>query len=244
MSIYAMSDLHLSFSVNKPMDVFGARWEGYVDKIYNNWTETINDDDIVLVPGDSSWGINLDEARQDLLWINDLPGRKILSKGNHDYWWETMNKLAKFKEDNRLDTIDFLFNNAFDLGKAYLCGTRGWMVPENGSASDLENNQKVFRREQGRLEISLKNMKELIDGSGHAEPEKPIICMLHYPIFNFDGSRTVFYEKLIENNVDICIFGHLHGHSLNKFRIPPDSELDAHLVSADNLFFKPKLIVK
>lgn len=231
MSIYAIGDLHLSFSSDKPMDVFGADWADYVNRIECNWKNTINDNDTVLVAGDVSWGMNAETAIEDLKFINNLPGRKIIGKGNHDYWWNTMGKLDRLKSDNRLNTIDFLFNNAYDLGDAYVIGTRGWMEPETGSSD--ENNIKIYNRELGRLNLSIDYLNNI------KKEEKPIIAMFHYPTINFDGSKTVFQKRIEEICVDVCIFGHLHSHSCYKFKIPNDCSSHVHLVSGDYLQFFP-----
>jgi len=232
MSIYAIGDLHLSFSSNKPMDVFGDGWADYVNRIEYNWKNTVNDDDTVLVAGDISWGMNAQTAIEDLKFVNSLPGRKIICKGNHDYWWDTMGKLDKLKAEYNLDTIDFLFNNAYDLGDAYVIGTRGWMDPETGSSD--ENDLKIYNRELGRLNLSIEYLNKI------KTEDKPVIAMFHYPTINFDGSKTVFQKRIEEENVDICIFGHLHSHSCYIFRIPEGSSCKICLVSADYLQFLPK----
>lgn len=235
MSIYAIGDLHLSFSTDKPMDVFGDGWANYVERIEYYWKQTVTDEDTVLVAGDISWGINSDSAIEDLKFVNSLPGRKIICKGNHDYWWDTMSKLNKMKKDYNLDSLDFLFNNAYDLGEAYVCGTRGWMDPESGTAD--ANDEKVYKRELGRLDLSLQSLKKI------KTTDAPVIAMFHYPTINFGGSESVFHQKITEEGVEHCIFGHLHSYSCYKLKIPSELKVNTHLVSADFLEFKPLKIV-
>ena len=128
MAIYMLSDPHLSLTADKPMDIFGARWENYIEKLKNNWTETVSEDDTVVIPGDISWGMGFDTAAEDLTFIHNLPGRKIIGKGNHDYWWQTMAKLNRFREELGADSIDFLFNNAYLCEDFIIAGTRGWTL--------------------------------------------------------------------------------------------------------------------
>ena len=144
MSIYAIADLHLSFGTNKPMNIFGNVWEEYEEKLKRNWISKIKDTDTVLLPGDFSWGISLEESLKDFEFINNLPGRKILLKGNHDYWWTTLKKMNKFIADNGLKDIEFLYNNAIECEEYIIVGTRGWTFLEN------EENQKILAREEKR----------------------------------------------------------------------------------------------
>ena len=152
MSIYAISDLHLSFGVDKPMNIFGKIWDGYEDKIKKDWKEKVNNDDIVIIPGDISWGMTLNEALEDFRFIDNLPGKKIILRGNHDYYFNTKTKVEKFFEENGLNSIQILHNNAYDLGNVILCGTRGWDKTENTSK---EEDKKIIMREEGRLKLSL-----------------------------------------------------------------------------------------
>ena len=157
MSIFAMADLHLPLSVNKPMDIFGARWQDYVNKIKKNWCAIVNDDDTVIIPGDISWAISLDEAKEDFAFIESLPGKKLLGKGNHDYWWSTMSKNRSFLAENGFKSIDFLFNNAYEVEDYIVCGTRGWYIDEklqNVSNGNVEY-EKIVAREASRLRMSL-----------------------------------------------------------------------------------------
>ena len=196
MAIYAISDLHLSFSVDKPMDIFGTCWENYTEQIEKNWKELIRDEDIVLMPGDTSWGTYLKDSLKDFLFIENLPGKKIITKGNHDYWWETVTKMNGFLKENGIKTIEFLHNCAVSYGNVAICGTKGY--PDNLTKAD---DERLYMRELSRLSLSLEKAKKL-------NPEK-IIVMLHYP----PEIMSDFANVMRENDVGYCIYGHLHSQS-------------------------------
>lgn len=198
MSIYAISDLHLSYGVDKPMNVFGKVWENYEKKIEQNWKETVKEDDIVIIAGDISWGINLNEALPDFKFIDSLPGKKIIMRGNHDYYFSTKTKLELFLKENNLTTISVLHNNAIDLGDYILCGTRGWGKTEN---TDKKLDQKIIEREAIRLRMSLEEGKKLQNRGVN----KDIIVALHFPPF-----ISNYQDILKEYGVKKCIYGHLH----------------------------------
>lgn len=228
MAIYAISDLHLSLSMDKPMDVFGSNWTGYMDRIKKNWEEKINPDDFVIIPGDISWATYIDQAYEDFRFIESLPGKKIIFKGNHDYWWTTMSKLDKYVESNGFSTINFLHNNSFDFGEMVLCGTRGWKCP--GDDGITSEDVKIFEREVQRLDLSLS------DGS---KSGKDIIAALHYPPFNARKEPTKIVDILKKYPVKTCVYGHLHGESSkNAFR-GEYSGILFELVSADFINFDP-----
>ena len=170
MALYTLADLHLATGVEKPMDIFGGRWQGYTDKIVTRWKALIAPEDTVVLGGDISWGISLAEAKGDFALLESLPGKKIILKGNHDLWWETAAKMHRFFDENGFTSMDFLHNNCFFYGKTALCGTRGWPFEEDFSDP---HNEKIFRREMLRLEASLK--------LGAAQDPEEIICFLHYP---------------------------------------------------------------
>lgn len=198
MEVYAISDLHLSFGVDKPMNIFGNVWENYEEKIKKNWEETVNENDIVIIPGDVSWGINLKEALPDFKFINNLPGKKIILRGNHDYYFSTKTKVEKFFEENNINTISILHNNAIDIGKYILCGTRGWGKTE---INDKNLDKKILEREKIRLEISLNEGKKLQENG----VDKEILVAMHFPPF-----ISNYQEILKKYNVKKCIYGHLH----------------------------------
>jgi uncharacterized protein len=230
MKIYAMSDLHLDSTGEKSMDVFGPAWENYEDEIFKNIGNTLNDEDIILVPGDISWALKPEEAILDLEKLDRLPGRKLLGKGNHDYWWGTKAKLNKME----LKTIDFIQTNSCLVGNVGVFGTRGWMSRD--SEGFTEKDEKIYERELNRLEISLDSL------SGESLEKR--IVMLHYPPFNFsDKKPNEFVDIMKRYGVDICIYGHLHAEG-HKFAVEGSIDgIEFHLVSCDYLRLQPKLIL-
>lgn len=229
MAIYAISDLHLALSVDKPMDVFGARWANYMDRLEENWRSTVGEDDYVLVPGDISWATYLDQAYEDFLFIDRLPGKKIISKGNHDYWWTTKSKLDKFISENGFSTISFMHNNSYTLDGAAVCGTRGWNMPgeEGFNAEDM----KIYQRELQRLELSLKDAR-VPDGG-------QLIAAMHFPVFNSKDVFSGFLDIMQKYNVHICIYGHLHGEAHKNAVEGLVKGIEFRLVAADRINFKP-----
>ena len=177
--IYAIGDLHLDYSKSKAMDIFGDNWIDHEEQIINNWKEKITEDDLVLIPGDISWALKLEEALHDLNRIDELPGRKILSKGNHDYWWQSLKKM----EDLDLKSISFIQNNHYEYDCVFIAGTRGWMSRD--SEGFKENDEKIFKRELLRLDMSLSNIKNEC-------AEK--IVMIHYPPFDGDLKANAFVD--------------------------------------------------
>lgn len=232
MQIYAISDLHLAISIDKPMDVFGQRWNNYMERIKENWINSVRDEDLVLIPGDVSWATYIDQAVEDFGYIDALPGIKVISKGNHDYWWTTLSKLEKFKTQNDFFTINFLHNNCINYRDWVICGARGWISPE--SDEYRQEDKKIYNRELQRLEISLKNSRNHDSGN--------IIVMLHYPPFDFRKNPTEFVDLMIEYNVKKCVYGHLHGEAAKTGFQGNYSGIDFYLVSADYLAFAPLMI--
>lgn len=201
MAIYTISDLHLSFGMDKPMDIFGVNWENHEEKIKNNWIKKVKDEDLVLLPGDFSWAMYIEEAKKDFEYLNNLPGTKLLLKGNHDYWWKTVKKMKEFLRENDFKNIDFLYNNSFIWEDTIIVGTRGWSEQE-------ENSEKIIRRENIRLEISLR------DGVNKYGKDKEIVVCMHYPPFNeYQKSELNFVETMKKYNVKVCIYGHIHGEA-------------------------------
>ena len=226
MSIYAISDLHLSFNTNKPMDIFG--WENYEERIKKNWLEKVNEKDLVLLPGDFSWEMKLENTYKDFEFINNLPGKKIFIKGNHDYWWNTMSKMNKFIEENGFDTISILHNSSYDFDGFSVCGSRGWFFD-----SDEEHNEKVLNREVMRLKASIEAAKN---------EEK--IVFLHYPPVYENQNCKEILNLLKEKGIKKCYYGHLHGMAA-KYAFDDNFEgIDFKLISADRLKFVPLLIKK
>lgn len=228
MALYVIGDLHLSLSTNKPMDIFGDVWKNHTEKLRESFSGLTPEDTVVLC-GDTSWGISLDEALADFQWINALPGTKILLKGNHDYWWETAKKMNSFFEQHDLHTLRILHNNCYFYGDYALCGTRGWFRDEE--TADMAHNHKVLNREVMRLEASLK-----------AAGEKEILCFLHYPPM-YQGYRCPEILQVLEKyRVKACYYGHLHGPSHKKAMEGICWGIDYSLVAADYTRFQLKKI--
>ena len=224
MALYTIGDLHLSLNSDKSMDVFGPGWANYVERIREGFSALTEDDTTVLC-GDLSWGMSLEESLEDLKFINSLPGRKILLKGNHDYWWNTARKMENFFKENGLDSLEILHNNCQYYGDIALCGTRGWFYELD---SEGTHNGKMMAREVGRLEASFQ-------AAGEAEK----LCFLHYPPL-YTGYRCPEILALLQKyGVKRCFYGHLHGAS-HKRRIEGDcGGTDFALVAADYLGFTP-----
>ena len=228
MSIYVIADLHLSFSVDKPMDIFGNNWEKHSEKIKKNWIEKVKPEDTVILPGDFSWATYLDETKEDFEYLNSLPGKKILSKGNHDYWWTTVSKMRKFLEDNNFDNIDFLYNNSFLIENKIIVGTRGW-----GTNLKAKEDIKILKRENLRLELSIK------DGIEKYGNDKEIIAFIHYPPFYKEPvpEDIDFIKTLNKYNIKRCYYGHLHGESHKEAIEGLLNGIEYKLVSSDFLNF-------
>ena len=227
MALYAIGDLHLSLSSDKPMEIFGDGWRDYVARLQEGFAQ-LNDDDVTVLCGDLSWAMSLEEALEDFRFINALPGRKILLKGNHDYWWNTAAKMQRFFADNGLTTLEILHNNCLFYGDIALCGTRGWFYELEQEGT---HDEKVLLREVGRLETSLK-----------AAGDREIFCFLHYPPL-YQGYRCPEILRLLElYRVKLCCYGHLHGPSHRRRWEGPWQGTDFSLVSADYLKFVPKKI--
>lgn len=223
MAIFALSDLHLPLGVDKPMDVFGGRWDNYVERIEYEWKKAVKEEDFVIVNGDFSWATYLSEALNDFKFIESLPGKKLLSKGNHDYWWETLTKMKEFLTENNIKSVAFLQNNAFLCDGVAVCAAKGWISP--GDKAFKREDEKIYRRELMRLEASLKKASEL---------SETIIAALHYP------PDEKYMEVIKKYNVHKCVFGHLHGKRAEDYRILHENCM---LVSADFLQFAPIRII-
>ena len=228
MALYAIGDLHLSLGTNKPMDVFGPGWANHVRRLEEAFS-SLGEEDVTVLCGDTSWGIDLSQSLEDFRFIDRLPGKKLLVKGNHDYWWSTASKMRRFFQDNGLTTIDILHNNCHFYGDWAVCGTRGWFYEEEQSG----HNEKVFNREVIRLEASLK-----------AAGDRPILAFLHYPPL-YTGYRCLeIIAKLEAYGVKDCFYGHLHGPTHRRAIEGTVGTVGYHLVSADYLRFVPKKILE
>ena len=227
MALYTISDLHLPLGVDKPMDIFGKKWENYVEKLHDNWQNVIKEEDTVVLPGDFSWAMYLKEAKKDFEFLNKLNGRKILLKGNHDYWWETMSKLGKYIKENDFSDIHFLHNNFYTYKDISICGTRGWNLPI--SPHFTGEDRKIYDREVQRLDLSLSSAPDT--------SEK--IVFTHYPPISPDCIQNPFTDTLKNHNVKKCVYGHLHASSSKNALTGLISNIDYLLVSCDYLNFNP-----
>ncbi len=226
MSLYAIADLHLSFENPKPMDIFGDNWKGHEEKIKRDWLDKVNEEDTVLIPGDFSWAMALKDTYKDFEYLNCLPGKKIMLKGNHDYYWNSLKKLNEFVKENNFKNIEFLHNNSYEVEGYIIAGTRGWII------TDTKEDLKLINRELIRLELSI---KEGIEKYG----DKPIIICMHYPPTNKAILEHSDFIKLMQKyNVKKCIYGHLHGESHIEAVEGNVCGIEFKLVSADYLDFK------
>ena len=225
MALFAIGDTHLSLSSNKPMDVFGGGWTGYVDKLKEGFCATVSPEDTVVVCGDVSWGMSLEEALPDFQFLHSLPGKKVLLKGNHDYWWTTQNKLEQFIQRNGLESVSFLHNSCVCAEGFRLCGTRGWLF-ENGQAHD----EKILAREAGRLRLSL---------DAAADSGGELLVFLHYPPVSTQANAAEIIAILHEFGVKRCFYGHLHGASIPRAVQGTADGVEYRLISADALRFFP-----
>lgn len=233
MSLFALSDTHLSLYNDKPMDVFGNRWQDYANKLDKGWRSVITDKDTVVIAGDVSWGISLEEAKKDLLYIDSLPGQKIISKGNHDYWWSTAAKINAFFEENNIKSIKTMHNNAFTIDNVTVCGTRGWFSESKNAPREADYN-KIVAREAGRLELSLKEGLKLSSSN-------EIIVFLHFPPVYSDYVCDEIIDVLHRYNVKKVYYGHIHG----VYNLPSAFNfdgIDLMITSADYLNFVPTLV--
>lgn len=240
MSLFVMADLHLSTlkSTDKSMEVFGRAWADYMQRIESNWRHLITDEDTVVIPGDISWALSLEESESDFRFLDSLPGKKILGKGNHDFWWCTMKKHEKFFEKNGIKSISFLFNNAHLTNDFIIAGTRGWYNDEDArNAPDNADFEKLTNREALRLRASLTAAMQI--KSEH--PEKEIIAFMHFPPYWNGRASEGLVDILKEFGVKRVYYGHIHGN----YTVEPCFEYDGiemNITSADYLKFTPLII--
>ena len=227
MAVFAIADLHLGHSVNKPMGVFGPDWHNHEQTIQANWTSRVGPEDLVLLPGDISWAMTLAEVKEDLAYIGQLPGTKVMIRGNHDYWWSGIGKVRQ----NLPASLYALQNDAVTFEGITLCGSRGWILPAHPRFK--EEDATIFAREISRLKMSLESA---------ATYGNPLIAMMHYPPLGSEGLTTPFTELLTSFGVQTCVYGHLHGPA---HRYGFEGMLDGVnyvLVSADFIQFSPLMI--
>ena len=227
MALYSISDLHLSFSCDKPMDIFRG-WENHTDRLAANWNRVVTDDDTVVLPGDFSWGLKLNETLKDFEFLSKLNGKKIILKGNHDLWWGTKKKILEFFEQNNIKNIEILFNNAFLVDGVSVCGSRGWFIDSG------ESDKKILLREAARLETSIKAGIEL-----GGEP----IVFIHYPPVYGDFVCREIFDIIKKYDIKKVYHGHIHGAGLNK-SVAHFEGVDFKLVSCDCVDFTPVFVKK
>ncbi len=228
MALYAIGDLHLCLGAPKPMDIFGGAWVGYMDKLQEGMS-VIGPEDTTVLMGDLSWALSLEESKEDFAWINQIPGRKIILKGNHDYWWSTAAKFGKFCQEHGFTNMELLNNNCFEYEGKAICGTRGWFYEEERCG---EHDEKVFRRELLRLEASLK-----------AAGERDKLVFLHYPPKYKGYECKEILELLHKYEVRRCFYGHLHGQSHRLAMEGLWDGIDFRLLAADYVNFRPVAVI-
>lgn len=229
MSIYTIGDLHLSFHENKPMSIFGNNWKGHEEKVKKNWIENVEENDLVVLPGDFSWSTYLKDTYEDFSYLNELPGKKLLLKGNHDYWWTTLTSMRNFLNENNFKNIDFIYNNSYEFENYAITGTRGWVITEQ------PDDKRLLNRELARLELSLKEAKSKYE-------KKEIIVFMHYPPITYNNisnnEPSDFVKLMMKYNVKKCYYGHLHSVSIKEAVEGKYFGIKFKLVSADGLDFK------
>lgn len=227
MSLFAIADLHLSFGTNKPMDIFRG-WDNYLDRLESNWRQLINDDDTIVIAGDISWAMNLEQAKPDFSFINSLPGQKLIIKGNHDYWWTTRRKTEEFFHDNGFDSIRIVHNSAEAVDEFAVCGTRGWFFDAEEDA-----DKKIVLREVGRLDTSINEA---------LKTGKEPVVFLHYPPVLGEARCVEILSVLLQYKIRLCYFGHIHGPSAQKIAPFTIEETTMRLISCDAVDFTPVLV--
>lgn len=230
MAIFTIADLHLSFGVDKPMDIFGENWKNHHEILANNWKQEITENDWIIIPGDISWGLHENEILPDLMFIESLPGNKIILKGNHDIWWGTAKKNKELLEKNGIKTIRFMYNEAVKIDNIIICGTRGWLCP--GDKDFKQEDMAIYTREAGRLLNSINEAKKLKDN------DEEILCFMHYPPFG-SGASTCFTEIIEENGIKRCFFGHIHSREKQKSCHKDSLITEYKLIAADFIDFHP-----
>lgn len=231
MRIWGISDLHLSFSSNKPMDVFGPHWRGHAERMAESWDKLVAPDDVVLCPGDLSWAMRLEEAKLDLEWIGNRPGLKILGRGNHDYWWSSISKVRAALPKSCVA----LQNDCHDLGSIVVAGSRCWSAP--GALDYTEQDHKIYERECLRLKMSLDSAQKIASG-------RPILAAIHYPPFAANQGPTGFSELLELFQVKMCVYGHLHGERSHRTAVQGLVRgIEYRLLACDYLNFAPTLLM-
>ncbi len=230
MAIYTIGDLHLSFKNPKPMSIFGDNWNNHEEKIKKDWMSKVTENDLVILPGDFSWATYIQDTDKDFEYLNSLPGKKLLLKGNHDYWWTTLNKMREFVKNNNFHDIDFLYNNSYEYENCVFAGARGW------NQSDDEEDKRLFKRDAMRLELSIQ------DGIKKYGTDKEMIVFTHYPPIsksNVTNNELNDVLKILKKyDIKTCYYAHLHGNSIKEAVEGEHFGINFKLVSADGVDFK------
>ena len=238
MPLFAIADLHLSFGSDKPMDVFGPQWKDHAEKLRKAWTETVAEEDCVVVSGDVSWAMHLEELTPDLAFLDGLPGKKLVLRGNHDYWWTTMAKMERYLELHGFASVSFLRNTGVRVAGpdaegpgTVVCGTRGWVLPED--AGFAAEDERILAREVGRLKLSLAEGNRIL-----LQGDRLVVAM-HYPPMAATQIPTAFTEILEAYGVEVCVYGHLHGEAAARGISGLVRGVEYRNASADHIGFKP-----
>ncbi len=238
MSVFVIADLHLATAdEQKSMEIFGKRWKNYIEKIKTNWLSVVGEDDTVIIAGDISWALTTDDALHDMLWLNSLPGKKVIMKGNHDFWWSTVSKLTAFFEKHSINTVEILNNNALECENYIVAGSRGWFTDRSMQNTDeCVDYDKIVNRECIRLRMSLEYAKKL-----QAASDKEIVAFLHFPPIWGEFVCEPILALLEEYKIERCYFGHIHG-----IYAQPDTfvynGIHFSMISADFLDFLPRIV--
>lgn len=223
MKIFAISDLHISTNTSKPMDVFGGNWVNYLEKIKNDWLDKVSAEDLVLIGGDISWAMTLEDAKQDLETLKDLPGKKIFIKGNHDYWWSGIGKVRDIMPENCFA----LQNDCIKFENVIICGSRCWSTP--GSPDFKEQDLAIYHREHERLKLSFNSVKKLMEEGDR------VIALVHYPPFNVRRENSLFTDIFEANGVSAVVYGHLHGKNVRADKLVEKNGIKYYLTSCDQV---------
>lgn len=236
MALFVIADLHLSADGSKSMEVFGPRWQGYTEKLEKNWKRLVSKEDTVILPGDISWALRLEDTLEDFRFLDSLPGQKLIGKGNHDFWWSTAAKMKSFWKSHGLESLHILYNNAYLFEDRIVCGTRGWFTEElyQNTVGEVDYT-KIVNRETIRLRMGLDEAVKLRKNAGK---DLPITVFLHFPpVWNGIACREII-DLLLEYQIKTCYFGHIHG-ALSAPRVTEYEGIKLILCSADALHFTP-----
>lgn len=222
MKVFAISDLHLATAADKPMDIFGGNWDNHLEKIKTNWQARVSEDDVVLLCGDFSWAMRMNEALQDFAQLKNLKGKKVMLRGNHDYWWNTISQVR----NNIPPNFFALQNDVLRFDDVLICGTRGWTVADTGGRLSSDD-EKLYAREVERLKLSLSAMQQI------RRPEDKVVCIMHFPPFNAMYEDSEFTKLIIANDIKSVVYGHLHGSQCRSERIINKFGAKFYLTSCD-----------